>query len=62
MNAIGSKFLCWINAWTFRESLGVSKSIAIEFEQFNEEKNTKIYRESTNEEKGEFLSKILNPG
>ena len=59
MNSIGLKNLCQVNAQTVRVSLVLFESILIEFERFNEEEITRIYRESTDEEKGKFLSKIL---
>lgn len=59
VNSTGSKVLCWIDVKTVRDSLGLSESIVIESERFTEEEINRIYRESTNEEKGQFLSNIL---
>lgn len=61
MNATGSKILFQVNARTIRESLGLSESIAIQSKQFDEEKITKFYRDSTNEVKSQTLYKILKP-
>ena len=54
MNVDGTKFLSWFNAQGIQESLGLSESFSQNDESFNELDITKVYRESSDEEKNYF--------